>query len=536
MMKKLIKFLPVLIVGVVFFLLDDANEFINDDLYYSLTHPDYKPINSVADLFSSQYYDYFHANGRFLVHLIVQLFCGVIGVKTFHFLNTIIFIVFLYGLKYYAIKHVHKNIPITVILVSLIILVPAWNITYLGYIAGAVNYLWAGCAYIWWINLFEKNKNTDNSSIKNSGLFIASLLVGTLQESFCIGIAGYLFFNILINRKSVARSNWIMSIAFMLGSAICVFAPANFTRLSASEGSLTGIIKYISGIATFIIYAKTFILLLCVLGVLYIRQSTKYFVVKSLKNHSLLLTAVSFNALFVAVIAYTGPHQLTCIESYSMLILLCTIYSLYAERFARYFKYMDKVALLAFILFALVLYPERKSIADAYKQLWHAMLESTDGTVVATRYFDEITRKRGWLRENFVRAQEPFNSFNRTFLSLHLTKGESDHLVKTLLPLDKESIIAECKHEEGSTCSVIRLKKANALVIKSKENLSNKCVDVFITPTFFGKLRNLIISGQKWNKTLMEVNDLDWFKYDNDYYYIIMNDLNFYIEEIQIPS
>lgn len=157
---------------------------------------------------------------------------------------------------------------------------------------------------------------------------------------------------------------------------------------------------------------------------------------------------------------------------------------------------MDKVALLAFILFALVLYPERKSIADAYKQLWHATLESTDGTVVATRYFDEITRKRGWLRGNFVRAQEPFNSYNRTFLSLHLTRGESDDLVKTLLPLDKEAIITECKHEEDSTYSVIRLKKANALVIKSKENLSNKCVDVFITPTFFGKLRNLIISGK----------------------------------------
>lgn len=59
---------------------------------------------------------------------------------------------------------------------------------------------------------------------------------------------------------------------------------------------------------------------------------------------------------------------------------------------------------------------------------------------------------------------------------------------------------------------------------------------MFITPTYFGKLRNLIISGQEWNKTPMEVNDLDWFKHDNDYYYIIMNDLNFYIEEIQIPT
>ena len=535
-MKKFLCILPLLIVGLLFYLLDSENEFINDDLYYSLSHPDFKPIDSVAALFSSQYYDYFHTNGRFLVHLIVQLFCGVIGVKTFHVLNTIIFIIFLYGLRYYTNNHVRKDIPITVILVFLIILVPAWHITYLGYIAGAVNYLWAGCAYIWWINLFENNKDSDNSTLKNCGLLMASFLVGTLQESFCIGIAGYLFLSILINRKSVTRSNWIMSIAFMVGAAICVLAPANFTRLSASMGSLTGIIKYMSSIAKLIVYAKTFILLCCVLVTLYIRKSSKDFVIKLLKSHSLLLTAVSFNALFVAVIAYTGPHQLTCIESYSMLILLCTIYSLYAERFARYFKYMDKVALLAFILFALVLYPERKSIADAYKQLWHATLESTDGTVVATRYFDEITRKRGWLRGNFVRGQEPFNSYNRTFLSLHLTKGASDDLVKTLLPLDKEAIIAECKHEEDSTYNVIRLKKANALVIKSKENLSNKCVDVFITPTFFGKLRNLIISGQEWNKTPMEVNDLDWFKHDNDYYYIIMNDLNFYIEEIQIPT
>lgn len=535
-MKKFVKYLPVLIIAFFFYILDDANEFINDDLYFSLTHPGCKPIDSVAALFSSQCYDYFHANGRFLVHLVVQLFCGVIGVKTFHVLNTIVFILFLYGLRYYAMMHLHKEIPITVLLVSLIIFVPAWHITFLGYIAGAVNYLWAGCAYIWWINLYERNKIGNNSSLKNGALLIASLLVGSLQESFCIGIAGYLFFNVLINRKSLTQSNWIMSIAFMLGAAICVLAPANFTRLSASMGSLTGIMKYISSIAKLIVYAKTFILLCCVLMALYIRKSSKDFVIKLLKSHSLLLTAVSFNALFVAVIAYTGPHQLTCIESYSMLILLCTIYSLYAERFARYFKYMDKVALLAFILFALVLYPERKSIADAYKQLWHATLESTDGTVVATRYFDEITRKRGWLRGNFVRAQETFTSFNRKYLSLHLTKGESDDLIKTLLPLDKEEIILECKNEKDSMYSVVRLKKSNAIVLKSKVDLLNKKIILSFVPNYFSRIRSLIISGKEINNISLGIDELDWFKHNDNYYYIIINDLNFYIEEIQIPA
>lgn len=533
-MKKFFNILPLLIIGVLFYLLDSENEFISDDLYYSLSHPDYKPIESLGSLISSQVYDYFHQNGRFLIHLIVQLFCGVIGPDIFHIINTLIFLLFLYELRIYALRHTQYAISYSTLVVALIIFVPAWNITYLGYISGAVNYLWAGCAYIWWINLYESTINKEYSILKYCLLAIVSLVIGSLQESFCIGIAGYLFLNALSRRLKLSRAHMIMTLAFLIGATACILAPANFSRLAASVGSLTGILKYVSSVTKLLVNSTTFILLCLIFILLFIRKGSKTFIVNIIKDNLLIITAAVLNAMFVAIIAYSGQHQLTCIESYSMLVMLCAVYSIPSQRLTKYFHYIDKITFVCFIVFALVLYPDRKSIADAYTQLCHAASESKDGTVVATRYFDEVTQKRGWIRANFIRAQEPFETYNRKYLSLYLSRGQNSKMIKTLLPLEKEDIVEECKNGSNGREDVIRLKGTNALVIKSSKDLTDSSIRLFINPTMFGKLRNLYISGTKYNVDEKRIEELDSFEYNGLYYYVIMNDLNYNIEKVDV--
>ena len=50
-----------------------------EDLIYRFSKVDETPILSLWDAIVSQMYDYLHLNGRFLVHTLVQWFCGPAG-------------------------------------------------------------------------------------------------------------------------------------------------------------------------------------------------------------------------------------------------------------------------------------------------------------------------------------------------------------------------------------------------------------------------------------------------------------------------
>ena len=81
-----------IIIGVAFYLQDSFSLFIIDDYMYAFKYGTYEPIRTLKDIFESQCDHYMQLNGRFLVHCVVQLFCGILGIEWFRIINTIMFV------------------------------------------------------------------------------------------------------------------------------------------------------------------------------------------------------------------------------------------------------------------------------------------------------------------------------------------------------------------------------------------------------------------------------------------------------------
>ena len=173
-----------------FYILNTFSPFITDDYFYSfIIEGDYwgdkvySPINSVIDVIKSQVYAYTHQNGRFLIHCFVQAFCGVWGFNLFKICGAIVFGLLLVGIiRLLRFQGTVAISDFSVACLSIFMFIPVFGITFLGNISCSINYLWTSCAVIWWIYLYQKNQVC--SKVRSCLLFFASILVGSLQESF----------------------------------------------------------------------------------------------------------------------------------------------------------------------------------------------------------------------------------------------------------------------------------------------------------------------------------------------------------------
>ena len=75
------------IIGICFYLLNQFSPFISDDYFYTFIKGSKRPIESLNDAIKSQMYDYFHYNGRFIIHVIIQYYCGVLGIQIFQIIS-----------------------------------------------------------------------------------------------------------------------------------------------------------------------------------------------------------------------------------------------------------------------------------------------------------------------------------------------------------------------------------------------------------------------------------------------------------------
>ena len=197
--KKLIFFS---LLFLVFYMLDRFSPFIADDYAYKFFYDEniggLSIVNSILDAVKFQANDYMTHNGRFIVHTLTAYFCGKLGVEWFRIINSFIFILLVYGVlnlirSEFGIRKIDKYIIAFVLFMFL----PCPGMIIFGSIAMCINYLWTACAITYFIILFEnvvKRKNACNNVVVKILYFIVALLVGSLQESFSLGISAALFF------------------------------------------------------------------------------------------------------------------------------------------------------------------------------------------------------------------------------------------------------------------------------------------------------------------------------------------------------
>jgi len=153
MPKKIIYIILSLLACGIFFLLDEIfYEPVSDELLYRFKlgeHPlgeeDYSEhIASLHDVFVSQFHQYFHSNGRYIVHVFVQAFAGLMPRIVFDVVNTIVLLGTIIMLMKFSIrKRTNFTSPILWIfaIIAYFYAFPGSSSLFIS-IPGALNYLW----------------------------------------------------------------------------------------------------------------------------------------------------------------------------------------------------------------------------------------------------------------------------------------------------------------------------------------------------------------------------------------------------------
>lgn len=382
------------------------------------------PIASFHDALLSQSRDYFISNGRFIVHTLVQYFCGTMTMQTFVIFNTLIFGLF----TMLVIQLTNRKIntfDLLFVLSAIWILIPHKGLTFMGNISLSINYLWTSVATLSFILMIEKLCSQKHISWGHT-LFacMMALIAGSLQESFSIGVSGAIIFYCLFNHQNISKQLMLILTAYLLGTMICVLSPANFGRTEDIGGigfhwrCLMGIVSsppiILSAISTIIIAKR---------GQL----------IPFVKRNYFLLFASVINLMFASFIAYNGRHQLTAVNICCMVVLLRIWFDLDYPRLRKTISVMlTSIAILSY-------YPilqNRQAYHQAFTILTKRAHSDNHHGIISGAEFEKLTEQikhNPILECNYIAVFTFQNwDFYEHSFSSYLTKGKNNRLIEEI--------------------------------------------------------------------------------------------------------
>lgn len=391
-----------------------------------------QPILSIYDAMVSQSRHYFITNGRYLVHTLVQYFCGVWGMKWFIVANSIMFsFLVLVMMRLVNVRGFSWTQFFTVLLAVWLIM-PHKGLTFMGNISLSVNYLWVSVATLLFVLIIEHLMRVGTRNTYHTVcLCVLSLVAGSLQESFSIGISAallcYLLYMFYLGKK-MPKGLVAVIISYITGAMFCVLSPANFS-VRASD---------ISGLG---VHPRSLLGLLSsppvlLFGLLIVMAWWKGFLRSLLSNNYVLVASTAVNVLFVIFVAYNGRHQLTAINVMLLVVLLRAwtsgiICSVRLQRM--FFSVFMAVALISYF----PILKARKDYYDCYLRVVEKAHRTKTG-IVDGKEFEMMTQR---IRANrlldcnyvFTFSFDGWNMYEKG-LSICLTHGKSNDIVTTILP------------------------------------------------------------------------------------------------------
>ncbi len=523
MKNKLIYLLAIVAISIAYFVQyqysiscmdDDLYRFIvpkgNGNFIELLCTPgiEKQPIESFKDVVESNINAYNNSNGRFIVHCIVQASCSFLTTQEFAILNAFVFSLFLLFLfrvslpRPYRIQHVFISVFLFWFLLYK-------GRVYWGTIALTVNYMWCGVATLFFLLLYEYVKNNithlDGNVLKCICVFFLSLIIGSLQESYSLGLLGALVLYYLFKYKKITIPLFILIGGYGLGTCLCSFAPGNLLR---AEGRVSGFSLSFSYVYQFFT-SPIVILLLITLVVCYINNKKRLY--SSIKKDVILWLYLLLNCIFMSFIAFNGKHQLTCVQLLA-LILVLRLWFKQAEVVSR------KLTWISVVLFTIVIasyYPIlklRKQLYNAYSEVTQMAIDRSkkDGLVVSEDYEKLVY----FIRHNyFLREYHLFTySYKKDIVSVKLSNGKKLDYIKILLPMMPNDIVATCtpNNEFIKNSNIFKL-KYNYVAYRSKEK-----TDIYKTKLFFQES----YAGGQLRRSESSIRAYERFEKDGWYYYI----------------
>ena len=539
-LSKLLFALSFVVIGVVFYVLNCYSTFVSDDILYSFIYQTPNRIRSLYDIYVSQVYHYLHINGRFIVHYIVQLFCGILGIKAYHACNTLVFLFFIFSVYIYIRKNVQESPALlSIILLMMFFFLPVWGLTMIGCVSSGVNYLWCGLFNMLFVLLYDKERNLKKirSLMWYVVFFIFAVIVGSLQESFSVGIAAYLFCYYTFNYKLFKGAVVPLVIGYLFGCFLLIIAPGNFDRFEQTQNHASYFLKILSNSMSVIIGQNALLLLIITIIILWVKK--RDMLLRLLKEQQLLVCVIFFNTFFASFIAYTSSRQLFCVSLFAIIILILLLYNLAIDYILKYKSHIIVLSSIFLLIISFFIYKERKNVFYAYDELWKNGVASVNGIIVDEKYDSICANKRNWLFDNFVRYHSADAYFRRDELecmSYYMTNGKNKYHCNVILPDSIEKIMSYCNSESQVEENIYKPYNKPYYVVRTinpSDNILN------ITKESYPKyaLINLIKTGKPYTCSFIPLSNYrDHFTFRGVSYYIVRESNDIKILNIRLLS
>lgn len=313
-----------------------------DDLVFRFHQDTMELITNFSGIFESNVWNYFHSNGRFLIHCFIQWFLSLGGYWTFYVFSSLVFGILLLSMLYLIRRDgARLSGDRYYILLTLVSFMPLMATLCYGTVAMTVNYMWSASIYTLFLCVYWHIKNDEIHYCwwQNIIIFFFGLICGSWQESFCIGIAGILCIYHLINIKATRHSLLYLLMGFGIGAAILIFAPSNFVR--ASGGETLAFSQFVYNLIQIVKY-NIFIVVWLLIGVVSVvidlmREHKIRFIIDNWLYFGSGLIALIFSIFTIYKNVYQGEWQLTILSIWDSLLLV---------RFIQYYGgyFMNKIA------------------------------------------------------------------------------------------------------------------------------------------------------------------------------------------------
>ena len=231
-MKNKTRALPLLVLSVVAVLLIYLCAYcpwLGDDIRYMFNFATGDRIKDFRHIIISQNEHYFSVNGRYVAHVLVQIFCGLSNHIVFAICNGLVFIAFaLMTLRLSGIKL--NNVILSILGIFLCFLgfqtraVPSCQIGYM--------WMFTLVMIVLWFYLYKPNIDKRWWWI----LIPFCIVAGWGQEAINLGVCGAMLIYAWQHRKSLTATQWAILLAFGFGTLILVASPGSHQRVGVVHG------------------------------------------------------------------------------------------------------------------------------------------------------------------------------------------------------------------------------------------------------------------------------------------------------------
>lgn len=461
--SKIILSISVLaIVAIIIYVFSATCPWTGDDINYRFNwaaKPNLEEINSIRDIFISQWVHYFMTNGRFIAHCFVQLFCGLLGQQAFAISNAIIYIAYIL----LVLKLGGGNIKNTLAIISTSILTLITYDTFYGP-ACQMGFVWSFTLVFSWIYLFFKINTS--SIFKLFIIFLFSIIAGNSQEAITIGISGALIIYAITNFKKLTPAQWAAFFGFGIGSLLICISPATISRADEQD------IPLATSLFNLFSHFRVFYILIVLLIIKLINHSLN--LKEFYSKNSFLINAILTLLIFNLAIGVFCNRQLFGIEAISTILILRLLRN----------AHFNRIALISLTIFTLVTFYIKWDIISHAKstddKIYELLSKSQDGSI----YYN-ITN-HNYMPEHLHFVQPVATIYHlpqyltESINNLYQSETGDTTKVLTIYPECLQNI-NDSTHVENQ---VVKFDEGCFVVVQSKENpadfIVKRTLDLFI--------------------------------------------------------